>query len=350
MFRPNLLVTLVSLLILAGCQTQGTGPTDPPPSASPTLVLSPASININAGDAPATFSAIVQNSSESVTWTFSGPGSVTLFSGPMTTYTPPEDVGSVQSGSLTATLGTTGVSATAAIVIYPADVTPPSEPPPPDPPTNPDPPTDPDPPSNPDPPTTPDMTVTIANVDPITVGKGGTVTVSLSASTSNAPSGTTYEWTAEGANSGNVIFSAATSEDTTATFSDDGSYTLRLSAGNGSRNATDTVTVTVNPAPPDVSGLWPGTLTDETTDTDYAMSLNLAQTGEDVTGTLAAPGGNFPMEGTFDGAELTLTTGGGGLPIDLEATVSGDDMSGAITTDPGDIYETTYTFTATRGP
>lgn len=172
--KAHLLVTLGSLLILAGCQTQGTGPTDPPPPASPTLTLSPASININAGGAAVIFSALVQNSSESVTWTLSGPGSVTPMSGSSTTYTPSEDVDSAMGASLTATLGTTGATVTAPIAIYPASVTPPEEPPP-SPPSNPPPPTDPpptDPPPTDPPPTDPppgetDTTPpTVASIEP----------------------------------------------------------------------------------------------------------------------------------------------------------------------------------------
>jgi len=172
--KAHLLVISVALLTLAGCQTQDAGPDDPgdPPPASPTLALSPASVNVNAGGAPVTFSALVQNSSETVTWTLSGPGSVTPASGPTTTYTPPESVDSAESASLTATLGTTGVTAVAPIAIYPADVTPPPDPlDPPDPPDPPDPdPPDP-PPGNPPPgnppPGNPDTTPpTVVSLEP----------------------------------------------------------------------------------------------------------------------------------------------------------------------------------------
>lgn len=122
---------LVGLLLLAGCQGSPTptNPNPPPTSTGPSLTLSPASININAGAAAITFSALVQNSSESVTWTLSGPGTVNQPKGSRTRYIPPENVESAQSASLTATLGTTGIAATAIIAIYPASVTPPPNPP-----------------------------------------------------------------------------------------------------------------------------------------------------------------------------------------------------------------------------
>lgn len=151
----------IGLLLLAGCQggPTSTNPNQPPPSTGPSLTLVPTSINISAGDPAVTFSALVQNSSETVTWTLSGPGSVTPLSGPNTLYTPPESVGSAQGASLTATFGTTGATATAPIAIYPESVTPPAEPPPAPPPT--------DPPTNPPPPTDPDTTPpTVTSIEP----------------------------------------------------------------------------------------------------------------------------------------------------------------------------------------
>ena len=97
MFRPkDRLVPVWALLAVVACQASP-NPTPTNPTV-PTLTLNPASVNVNAGDAPVTLSATVQNSTETVTWAFSGPGSITPSSGPSTTYTPPASVQSVQSG------------------------------------------------------------------------------------------------------------------------------------------------------------------------------------------------------------------------------------------------------------
>lgn len=137
MKRKHLLAVTL-LIALSACQTQSPAPpAGTPPNPVPSLTISPSSMNVNAGDAAITFSVAVQNSSESVTWTLSGPGTVSPTSGSSTAYTPPEGVDSTQSATLTATLGTTGASATSPIAIYAASVKPPSEPPEPVPPTTP---------------------------------------------------------------------------------------------------------------------------------------------------------------------------------------------------------------------
>lgn len=346
MKRPSFLLALVTLAACSGVQSPTT---DPPAPLPPTLTLTPASINVNAGNPAVSFTASVQNSTETVIWTYAGPGSVIPAGGLAASYTPPEKVETTQSGSLTATLGSTGVTATAPIVIYPANVTPPAEPPPtpdppanPDPPSNPDPPASPDPPANPDPPATPDPTVTIAEVALLTLGDDGTASADLDASTSNAPGDATYEWTAEGADADNVSFSSPTSEDTTATFSMEGTYTLRLTITAGSKSATATVEVKVDPAPvpvQDVVGLWTSPATADLIE----FTLDLKQTGEDVTGTYEDR--NFsdePVAGSFDGTELKLDFPN--FPTStINATVSGDTMTGTW-----DYPLGSYPFTATR--
>lgn len=122
------------LLLLAACQSGPSSlPTNPTNPSTPILTLTPASINVNAGGAPITFVATVQNSAETVTWVYSGVGSITPTTGPVTSYVPPSSVNEVQNEAIKAVLGTTGVSATAVIAVYPSDEMPPSEPPPTDP-------------------------------------------------------------------------------------------------------------------------------------------------------------------------------------------------------------------------
>ena len=363
MKRAHLLVS--TLLVLAACSQAPSSPTANSPTAStPTLTLTPASVNVNAGNPAVSFSANVQNSSETVTWTYSGPGSVAP-SGMAASYTPPKKVTTTESGTLTATLGSTGISATAPIVIYPANVTPPAEPPPttPNPPSNPPanppsnppttPPTDPNPPATPptdpnppaEPPATPDPTVTIAKVEPVTLGldefsETGKVSIDLDASVKDTPEGTIYQWTAEGANTDKVSFDSPKSEDTKATFTVDGTYTLRLTATAGSESATATVDVTVSPVPPpapgqNVVGVW---RTSNDSLGDVVLRLELHQSGEDVAGFDTVNALIYSAEGTFDGIELKLKTYG-----IIVAVVSGDKMTGTFTDDSG-----SYPFTATR--
>ena len=340
-FKVRFLLILV-LALLAGCQSGSPGPSPVPSNpTAPTVTLTPASVNVNAGGTPVTFVATVQNSTEAITWVYSGTGTISSASGPATSYTPPASVDSTLSETLTAVLGTTGVSATAPIAVYPAEETPPTEPPPAPPPTEPNPPTTPEPPTNPEPPTMPDMTVTISDVKPVMIGAEGVAGVILNATTNNAPSeDTTYQWSVDGGNSGNVNFNSATSEDTTALISASGDYTLRLTVTSGSVTATDTVSVTVNSAPQTVDGTWSGTF--NVGETANAFTLELDQTAGNVTGTWVYIQ-NVPVTGTFDGRTLTLTGTFANTPITFNATVVEDTMEGTIA-NPSESFP----FAATR--
>lgn len=337
--KPRL-TSLLLLVFTAACGTQTADPApNHPPAAAPTLSVSPGSSNVSAGGAAITFSATVQNSAETVSWAYTGPGSIAPPSGPATSYTPPASVTGVTSGSLSATLGGTGETVTVPIAIYPASATPPVDPPPVDPPPVDPPPVDPPP---VDPPPAETFSVTIAAVEPVSLDADGAAAVNLFATTRNAPSGLmTFTWTAdETPAAANFSFVDRTLEDTDVLFYTPGTYKLRLTATNGSQSAADIVTVTVNPAPANVSGLWEGQYTDK--GAGYPTSLDLTQkTGDDVTGTWTTPGGTFPMEGTFDGTELTLTAVKEGFVI--KATISGENMSGTM-----GAMGITFPFTATR--
>ena len=340
---PRLLPVL-ALAFVAACQLQSA---DPP--ATPTLTLTPASVNVNAGGTPVTFTATVQNSSETVTWLYSGPGSITPESGPTTTFTPPESVTGTQSGNLTAALGNTGVSATAPVIIYPAEVTPPTEPPPTEPPPTEPPPTNP-PPTNPppteppptNPPPTAKLEVSIAAAQPVNLGMDGTATVTLNATTKNAPdSKTVYNWTVEETKAMSVTFSSYTSEDTAVTFLAADTYTLRLTATNGAQTATDTVTVTVKPAPQDVTGTWSGSYI-ASGGMPRPLTLELTQDRDkNVTGTLKADGFSVALTGTFDDPELELSYESDGGSASIKTTVTGEEMSGDLDG---------YSFSAKRVP
>ena len=242
-----------TLLLLAACQTQPPSPTDPP---GLTLSLTPTSININAGGEAVTFSALVQNSSEAVSWSLSGPGSVTPASGSSTLYTPPESIDSAQGASLTATLGTTGATATAPIAIYPASVIPPDEPPPAPPPSNPptNPPPPPDPPTNPPPSNPPgggadDLGVEINGPSPRPAVVNAAT--SLQASVENAVGTVTYAWTKVSgpAAEAEASFADPAAKNTEVTFSEQGTYLLRISATDSDGDSdSDDVTLEVTSA------------------------------------------------------------------------------------------------------
>ncbi len=312
--RRLVLATLLPLALLTACGTSPS-PTTPSTPTTPTLSISPTTLSLNAGDAPATFSAVVQNSSETITWVYSGPGTVSPTTGPATSFTPPASISSVQSGNLTAYLGSSGVQAVAAITVYPADQTPAPTP-------------EPNPTPDPDPTPTPSLSVSIAGINPVTLGMDGTATVNVSASTQNASGGTTYAWTAQGDNAGMVSFGSTASEDTTVTFAGKGTYTLKLTVKSGSQTASDTVSVVVNPAPQNVTGTWNGSYTYR--GVTYSLILKLEQTGTNVTGTVTAEGLAFPTSGTFDGTNLALVLTTGGEDATIEATVAGDEMTGSL--------------------
>ena len=88
----------------------------------------------------------------------------------------------------------------------------------------------------------PDQTITA----PSSVGLDGTVSDD---GLPNPPGALTTLWSRV-SGPGTVSFADAGAVDTTATFSENGTYVLRLSAGDGELSASDDVTVTVNPATP----------------------------------------------------------------------------------------------------
>ncbi|MCZ7649484.1 MAG: Ig-like domain-containing protein [Planctomycetota bacterium] len=98
----------------------------------------------------------------------------------------------------------------------------------------------------------------------VDAGPDRTVTLPVSASLDGAvsddglpnPPGTATVMWFKQSGPGTVTFGNANAVDTTASFSAAGTYVLKLEAGDGELSASDTVTVTVNPAPP--SGPLPG--------------------------------------------------------------------------------------------
>lgn len=87
--------------------------------AEPSIELSPTSAKLRAGDPAQTFTATVRNSSASVSWSLSGPGSLSATSGTSTQYTPPATLSGPASATLRASLSGTGKTAQADIALSP---------------------------------------------------------------------------------------------------------------------------------------------------------------------------------------------------------------------------------------
>jgi hypothetical protein len=85
--------------------------------AQPSIAVSPASRIVNAGTAGIAFTATLQNSSASITWSLVGVGSLSGTTGSSVTYTPPATVTATSSATLTAQAG--AVSATATVTVNP---------------------------------------------------------------------------------------------------------------------------------------------------------------------------------------------------------------------------------------
>ena len=79
---------------------------------NPSLAISPASSTVIAGGSPVNFTATLANTTGTVSWALSGPGSIDPATGDTTSYTPPASVASSTTATLTATSGTLTASAT----------------------------------------------------------------------------------------------------------------------------------------------------------------------------------------------------------------------------------------------
>lgn len=88
-------------------------------------------------------------------------------------------------------------------------------------------------------------------------------TVSLTGSATDDGPATSLVYTWSSSNAAATSFSATNTAATSATFNAAGTYTLSLTVSDGTLSASDTVVVTVNPAPP-AAEVWPAADTDET--------------------------------------------------------------------------------------
>ncbi len=203
-----------------------------------------------------------------------------------------------------------------------------------------------------------DVVVTVAAEPPINqapvVGAGADQTITLPAAATlsgtvtddglpNPPSALTIAWTMV-AGPGTVVFANPAAPATTATFSTAGTYTLELRADDSALANSDTVTITVNPAPlneapvvsagPDQSITLPalanlaGTASDDgLPNPPGAMTIAWTLVSGPGTVTFANPAAatttaSFSVEGTYT-LRLTANDGALGASDDVVVTVDG---------------------------
>ncbi len=140
----------------------------------------------------------------------------------------------------------------------------------------------------------------------VNAGSDQTITLPASANLSgtvtddglpNPPGAVTITWSKD-SGPGTVTFGNASAASTTATFGADGVYILRLTANDGALPASDTVTITVNPAagptlPPDPATVAPQI--DPTVATTHYAATNFLYTGANPIQTGVAPGTIDPV-------------------------------------------------------
>lgn len=104
----------ILLLVIGACSQTS----EPEPEPNPSLSVTPATATVTAGGAAQTFTATLQDSSETITWSLDpAVGTIDATSGATTTYTPPATLAATTTVTLTATAGT--LSDAAVITVEP---------------------------------------------------------------------------------------------------------------------------------------------------------------------------------------------------------------------------------------
>ena len=99
------------LLLCLGCGSSGGN------NNNPSLSASPSTTTVIAGGTAVSFTATLSNATGTVSWTLTGPGSITPSTGTTTSYTPPAAVGSATTATLTASAA--GLTGSSTITINP---------------------------------------------------------------------------------------------------------------------------------------------------------------------------------------------------------------------------------------
>lgn len=110
-------VACTATLLFVACS----GSKDSPPAVTLTVATSAASVD--AGGPPVTVTANLQNSSASISWQLTGPGSISPSTGATTTYTPPATVTSAATATVTASAAGLTASANITVNVPPCTIT-----------------------------------------------------------------------------------------------------------------------------------------------------------------------------------------------------------------------------------
>ena len=108
--NPHRIRAIAASLLLSACG--GSSSSNPP-----NLTVSPSSFTVTAGGPAVDFTATLRNTTGTIAWSLTGPGTLGSGSGTSTTYFPPATVSSATSATVTATAG--GLSSRATVTISP---------------------------------------------------------------------------------------------------------------------------------------------------------------------------------------------------------------------------------------
>jgi hypothetical protein len=114
-------VNTTQTFTLTAANSVGSVTKDVTVTVAPFISISPSSRAFVAGAVGASFDATLNGSSETITWTLEGPGTLSETTGPSVIYTPPATIAALTPATLTATAGT--LQATATLSVAPTALT-----------------------------------------------------------------------------------------------------------------------------------------------------------------------------------------------------------------------------------
>jgi hypothetical protein len=117
----NVNVNAAQTFTLTATNSAGSVTKDVTVNVAPFISISPSSGAFVAGAVGASFDATLNGSSETITWTLTGPGTLSETTGPSVIYTPPATIATLTPATLTATAGT--LQATATLSVAPTALT-----------------------------------------------------------------------------------------------------------------------------------------------------------------------------------------------------------------------------------
>jgi hypothetical protein len=150
----------------------------------------------------------------------------------------------------------------------------------------------------------------------------------------------TYLWidTLTGTAAGNAVFSDSTSLTSMVTFTEPGTYILRLAVSDGQYQSSDDITITVHPAPSAIYSSWAGgSFSNAFTTTDPDQN----QDGDAMSNMMEFAFGTDPT--VSDGGSLAIDGSAHGLPVLMEASGSILDLVFVRRDDHGTSGSLSYT-------